>query len=110
MLCGGHHSPIRGRQAPHDDVQSQVWTNLLYEVYASKTNAACDLSTPEVLFRSLPHAQAKDIHLISFLYGCGELNWFVSRPLCAITPAATVLQVVKRNWRRFGCGDSGEGS
>ena len=35
MLYGGHHSPIRGRLAPHDDVQSQVLTNLLYEVNAS---------------------------------------------------------------------------
>jgi hypothetical protein len=66
MLCGGHHSPIRGRHAPHDDVQSQVLTNLLYEVNASNQHAACDLSTPEVLFRSLPHARARNIHLISF--------------------------------------------
>jgi hypothetical protein len=33
--------------------------------------------------------------LLSFLYGCGEVNWFISRPLCAITPAATVLPPVK---------------
>ena len=30
-----------------------------------KTNPACDLSTPEVLFRSLPHAEP-NIHTISF--------------------------------------------
>src|SRR6266852_9687082 len=46
--------------------------------------------------------------LLSFLYGCGEVNWFITRPLCAITPAATVLPLVNRNWRRFGRGDSGE--
>jgi hypothetical protein len=46
--------------------------------------------------------------LLSFLYGCGEVNSFISRPLCAITPAATVLPVVKRNWRRFGRGDPAE--
>src|SRR5262249_27981561 len=47
--------------------------------------------------------------LLSFLYGCCEVNSFISRPPCAITPAAAVLPVVKRNWRRFGRGDSGEG-
>jgi hypothetical protein len=47
--------------------------------------------------------------LLSFLYGSGEVNSLISRPLCAITPAATVLPVVKRNWRRFGRGDPGEG-
>ena len=65
MLCGGHHSPIRGRQAPHDDVQSQVVTNLLYEVDASKQYAACDLSTPEVL---------------SGAYRTRELKTFISSP------------------------------
>jgi len=46
---------------------------------------------------------------LSFLFGRGEVNSFISRPLiseglyAAITPAATVLLVVKRNWRRFGC-------
>jgi hypothetical protein len=48
--------------------------------------------------------------LLSFLSGCGEVNPFISRPLCAITPAATVLPLVKRNWRRFGRGDSKERS
>ena len=48
MLCGGHQTPIRGRYAPHDDVQSQVLTNLLHEVDASNIYAACNLSTPEV--------------------------------------------------------------
>jgi hypothetical protein len=47
--------------------------------------------------------------LFSFLYGSGEVNSLISRPLCAITPPATVLPVVKRNWRRFGRGDPGEG-
>src|SRR5215467_2230154 len=47
--------------------------------------------------------------LLSFFCGCNEVNSFISRPLssegiyAAITPAATVLLVVKRNWRRFGC-------
>src|SRR5262249_19665455 len=46
--------------------------------------------------------------LISFMYGCGEVNWFISRPLVskgiddAITPAATVPPVFRRNSRRFG--------
>src|SRR5262249_31948771 len=48
--------------------------------------------------------------LLSFWDGCGEVNSFISRPPCAITPAATALPVVKRNWRRFGRGDSGERS
>ncbi|PWT77968.1 MAG: hypothetical protein C5B58_15980 [Acidobacteria bacterium] len=48
--------------------------------------------------------------LLSFLSVCGEVNSFISRLLCAITPAATVLPVVKRNWRRFGRGDPGEPS
>jgi len=30
------------------------------------TDTACDLSTPEVLFQSLPPTGARDIHLISF--------------------------------------------
>jgi hypothetical protein len=47
--------------------------------------------------------------LLSFLYGSGEVNSLISRPLCAIAPAATALPVVKRNWRRFGRGDPGEG-
>jgi hypothetical protein len=46
--------------------------------------------------------------LLSFLYGCGEVNWFISRPLCAITLEATVLPPAKRNWRRLGRADSGE--
>jgi hypothetical protein len=53
---------------------------------------------------------------LSFLYGCGEANSLIMRPLTpegvyvAITPPATVLPVVRRNWRRFGRGDSGERS
>lgn len=50
MMTFSHRSdqsPLRGRSPQHDD-------------------AACDLSTPEVLFRSLPRAGARDIHLISF--------------------------------------------
>jgi|SRR5215469_3534286 len=52
---------------------------------------------------------------LSFLYGCGEVNSFIGLPLiseglyAAITPAATVLLVVKRNWRRFGCSSFDEG-
>jgi hypothetical protein len=46
--------------------------------------------------------------LPSFSYGCGEANLFISRPLGAITPAAIVLPMVKRNWRRFGHSDLGE--
>src|SRR5215469_8133062 len=47
--------------------------------------------------------------LLSFLFGCNEVNSFISRLLisediyAAIMPAATVPLVVKRNWRRFGC-------
>jgi hypothetical protein len=48
--------------------------------------------------------------VLSFLYGRGEVNSFISRPLGAITAAASVLPVVKRNWRRFGRGNSGERS
>jgi hypothetical protein len=48
--------------------------------------------------------------LLSFLSGCGDVNPGISRPLCAITPAATVLPLAKRNWRRFGLGDSKERS
>jgi hypothetical protein len=49
--------------------------------------------------------------LLSFSYGCGEGKLpFISRPLGAITPAATVLPMVKRNWRRFDRGDLGERS
>jgi hypothetical protein len=53
--------------------------------------------------------------LLSFLYGCNEVNSLISRPLireglCAlITPVATVLPVVRRNWRRFGCSSFEEG-
>jgi hypothetical protein len=48
--------------------------------------------------------------LLSFLYGCDEVKPLISRPLCANTPAAIVLPVVKRNWRRFGRGDPAERS
>src|SRR5262249_11830867 len=46
--------------------------------------------------------------LFSFLAGCDEVIWLISRPGCAITPAASVLPVVKRNWRRLARGDSRE--
>ena len=52
--------------------------------------------------------------VLSFLSGGGEVNSFISRPLipegmyAAITPPATVLPVVRRNWRRFDRGVSGE--
>jgi len=36
------------------------------------------------------------------------LKLFIILPLGAITPAAIVLPMVKRNWRRFGRGDVGE--
>src|SRR5262249_9176140 len=54
--------------------------------------------------------------LSSLLSDCCEVNAFVSRPLipegmcAAITLPTTVLPVVRRNWRRFGRGDSGERS
>jgi hypothetical protein len=35
--------------------------------------------------------------LLSFLYGCGEVNSFIRGLLCAITPAAIMLPPVKRN-------------
>src|SRR5215469_13509333 len=48
--------------------------------------------------------------LLSFLDACGEVNSFISRPPCLITPAAIVPPVIKRNWRRLDRGDSGERS
>src|SRR5215813_13917232 len=54
--------------------------------------------------------------LLSFLYVFDEVNSFISRPLisegiyAAITPAATVLPVVSRNWRRVGLADPNDES
>ena len=63
---------MRGRSAPQDDVQSTGLTNLLFGVPAPQTDTASDLSTPKVLFRSLPHAGARHIHAISFSVLCPE--------------------------------------
>ena len=77
MFFGGSHSPIQGPfLRPYGGTRPQDLTNLLYEVDASETNPACDLSTPRaVLSSSERTASELNIHAISFHFSADALDF-----------------------------------
>jgi len=63
-LCGVAILLFKVPRGPYPGASATGLTNLLNEVMPHKTHAACDLSTPEALFRSLTHTEL-NIHTIS---------------------------------------------
>src|SRR6266404_6747731 len=91
VLCGGHQSPIQGLSRAlrwrfsHRSDQSPLRGQTPHDAYP-----ACNLSTPEVLFRSLPPAKPQkfipppfSISVEPYQIGAGVVKC-VLKPRCAI--------------------------
>ena len=68
-LCGVATLLFKVPRGPYTGAPATGLTNLLNEVVPHGTHAACDLSTPEAFFRSLPRTEL-NIHTISSSVQC----------------------------------------